>query len=215
MHLELLACSSLHPRKPITRMSSPGQIAEPRARPVSGMPATALPLGSPPGLKNFGQDYQFAETWANPPPEFVVGSSQPPAVEELSQADGVQENGGNEGSSRESYPKAPAVWVPPPEAPWYKKITFMQWAVSSICTVGITAVIIAILGAMGKLGPQALVPPTATAYLSSVLTTTSTPDTSSTTSSSTTSSISTGTSTSLSQPTSTVSFPYALDIPKF
>ena len=187
-------------------MSSPGQIAEPRMRPVSGMmSATGTPFSPPPGsnqpIKNFGQEYQFAETWANPPPEFVVGSGQPPAGEELSQADGAHENG------QESYRKEAAVWVPPPEAPWYKKITFMQWAVSSICFVGTSAVIIAILAAMGKLGPQSSVLPTATAaYPSVVLTTTRAPDVSPSTSSSATMSTSTGTSTALSQPTSTVRF---------
>lgn len=201
-------------------MSSPGQIAEPRERPMSGMSATGMPLASPSGpsqpFKNFGQDYQFAETWDNPPPELVVNSAQPFAGEGVSQADGAQENGHNEESSRESYRKEAAVWVPPPEAPWYKKITFMQWAVSSICTVGITAVILAILGAMGKLGPQPSVLPTVTASPSSVLTITSPPDVSTTTtSSSAILSTPTGTSTTLSQPTSTVSFPYISRCPNF
>ncbi|KAK4168758.1 hypothetical protein QBC43DRAFT_105965 [Cladorrhinum sp. PSN259] len=44
-----------------------------------------------------------------------------------------------------------SVWVEPVEPPWYKKITRQQWLISGVTFLGILAVLLAILGAMGKL----------------------------------------------------------------
>jgi len=112
--------------------------------------------------KKFGQDYQFAETWSNPPPEFVVGSGSPPAATATAGASGLGGDGADEanttttnpdGSMKERDSNQEAVWTPP-EDPWYRRFANMKWMIIGITTLGITAVILAILGAMGILTGQ-------------------------------------------------------------
>jgi len=136
-------------------MSSPSQIAEPKARPVSGLPGSATPAsrsGRP--YKAYDQEYQFAERLSNPPPEFVIGSADI-ASSAAVQTDGPTENTADTGSptgrasgSKESH-RRESIWRPPPENPWYKRIRRMWWIGVAITIVGGTAVILAILGAMG------------------------------------------------------------------
>ncbi|KAL0475478.1 hypothetical protein QR685DRAFT_550068 [Neurospora intermedia] len=118
-------------------------------------------------FKSYGQDYQFAETWANPPPEFVVSTG----VTNNDQNPGLLEeahpnSGGNGGAAnlasiggsfrtKESQHTADeqpeVIWVPPSDKPWYKKIAKLWWMIGGISTLGIIAVILAILGALGML----------------------------------------------------------------
>ncbi|KAK0656249.1 hypothetical protein B0T16DRAFT_365384 [Cercophora newfieldiana] len=143
-------------------MSSPSQIAEPRARPLSGLPGSTTPgAGQGKSYKAYGQDYQFAERLSNPPPEFVIGSIDPtpPAV---AQTDGGQESAGSPkgpaGSFKESHTQE-SIWTPPPETPWYKRIPRIWWIGIAITVVGSTAVIFAILAAMGTFAGHTLVVP--------------------------------------------------------
>jgi hypothetical protein len=46
------------------------------------------------------------------------------------------------------------VWVEPSEEPWYKSISRRRWLAIIVCTVGITGVVLAILGAMNKLSGE-------------------------------------------------------------
>lgn len=46
------------------------------------------------------------------------------------------------------------VWVEPPEEPWYKNISRRRWLAIIVCTIGITGVVLAILGAMNKLSGE-------------------------------------------------------------
>lgn len=142
-------------------MSSPSQIADPNGRPLSGMGAFSHPQPNV-ATKKFGQDYQFAETWSNPPPEFVVGSGSPPAATATAGASGLGGDGADEanttttnpdGSMKERDSNQEAVWTPP-EDPWYRRFANMKWMIIGITTLGITAVILAILGAMGILTGQ-------------------------------------------------------------
>ncbi|KAK3330687.1 hypothetical protein B0H66DRAFT_528031 [Apodospora peruviana] len=138
-------------------MSSPGQIADPAERPPSGLPANFQPTLSSvrtQSFKAYGQDYQFAETWNNPPPELVVDNGQSSAAAESTQADGTQEHSQSEAISKTPggiWSKDAAVWVPPPEEPWYKRIPKMWWIIGGVILVGITVVVLAILGAMNLL----------------------------------------------------------------
>ncbi|KAK3497777.1 uncharacterized protein B0T23DRAFT_402862 [Neurospora hispaniola] len=179
-------------------------------------------------FKSYGQDYQFAETWANPPPEFVVSTG----VANNDQNPGLLEeahhnNGGNGGAAnlasiggsfktKESQHTADeqpeVIWVPPSDKPWYKKIAKLWWMIGGISTLGIIAVILAILGALGMLDShhnKSVVLHTNDPYpsgTSTSLTSTSTPpeSTASATSSIEPSSLSTGTSTlPAASPTST------------
>lgn len=181
-------------------------------------------------FKSYGQDYQFAETWANPPPEFVVSTG----VANNDQNPGLLEeahhnSGGNGGAAnlasiggsfktKESQHTADeqpeVIWVPPSDKPWYKKIAKLWWMIGGISTLGIIAVILAILGALGMLDShhnKSVVLHTNDPYpsgTSTSLTSTSTPpeSTASATSSIEPSSLSTGTSTlPTASPTSTVS----------
>ncbi|KAK3336372.1 hypothetical protein B0T19DRAFT_37080 [Cercophora scortea] len=142
-------------------MSSPGQIVDPKARPVSGQPSTLFNSHQNRGaFKEYGQDYQFAETWENPPPELVVGDHDTRPVLGALQGDGSQEANAEHcepsqsfgGSSKGSVFRGSAVWVPPSEEKWYKKIPKMWWMIGIISVIGTTGVILAILGAMGVLG---------------------------------------------------------------
>ena len=56
---------------------------------------------------------------------------------------------GSKESDMQHHNHQEAVWVEPEEAPWYKKITKLQWLIFTVCFLGITAVLLAILGAMG------------------------------------------------------------------
>lgn len=185
-------------------------------------------------FKAYGQDYQFAETWANPPPEFVVSTgavprgNQNPGLLEEAHANG----GGNGGAanlasiggsfktkeSQQTADEPPEViWVPPSDKPWYKRSGKLWWMIGGITTLGIIAVVLAILGALGMLGghhnksvPQRNDPyPSGTSTSLTSITSTSTPtaeSSASATSSIDPSSSATGTSTSsAATPTSTVS----------
>ncbi|KAH7634291.1 hypothetical protein B0T09DRAFT_2426 [Sordaria sp. MPI-SDFR-AT-0083] len=120
-------------------------------------------------LKSYGQDYQFAETWANPPPEFVVSTGaaasnnqNPGLVEEVHHSGGGPGGAANLASiggsfrtkeSQQTADEPPEViWVPPSDKPWYKRSAKLWWMIGGISTLGIIAVILAILGAMGMLG---------------------------------------------------------------
>ncbi|KAK3495678.1 hypothetical protein B0T13DRAFT_303070 [Neurospora crassa] len=135
-------------------------------------------------LKSYGQDYQFAETWANPPPEFVVSTGvanndqNPGLLEEAhpnSGGNGGATNIGSIGGSfrtKESQHTADeqpeVIWVPPSDKPWYKKIAKLWWMIGGISTLGIIAVILAILGALGMLdGHHNNTPPESTASITS------------------------------------------------
>ncbi|KAK3996380.1 hypothetical protein QBC44DRAFT_147388 [Cladorrhinum sp. PSN332] len=75
-----------------------------------------------------------------------------------------------------------AVWIEPEEAPWYKRITRQQWLVGGVTFLGILAVLLAILGAMGKLtGSDDAATSGAASSSSSTTTTTGGPTSTSTT----------------------------------
>ncbi|KAM7220625.1 hypothetical protein V8F06_004029 [Rhypophila decipiens] len=196
-------------------MSSPGQIADPRARPQSGMPGSYTPYQPDSSsrhtpMKEYGQEYQFAESWANPLPELVVGSGAPPAAAAAAaavpQADGIQEHTGSDGFGLGSNIKE-SVWVPPPEQPWYKRVHNKWWIIGGITLVGTIGVIMAILAGTNTFGNRSssVSPPASSMTPSAMLTASRLPETSSSTTTSTTSvSNPTATSTtSSSQPTST------------
>jgi hypothetical protein len=129
---------------------------------MSEIPTPASPH-SP--LKTYGQDYRYAETLQNPFPEVVVCSSAantPHTAPTLVAAVAVGGDGTTaEHATRSSHrpdtarskePLMPEdIRVEPREAPWYKTISRRKWAAIIICTIGITGVVLAILGAMNKL----------------------------------------------------------------
>ncbi|KAH6628206.1 hypothetical protein F5144DRAFT_622185 [Chaetomium tenue] len=138
-----------------------------RERPMSENSASSPSRAT---FKTFGQEYQYAETLQNPFPEVIfsgpantahnAASTSPAAVGGI---DGTNDSPADQdaGSSlRFGTPgsKEPAmhedVWVEPAEAPWYKTISRGRWAAIIICTVGITGVVLAILGAMNKLSGE-------------------------------------------------------------
>lgn len=140
---------------------------DPTGRPMSQNSASST-SGAP--FKTFGQDYQYAETLQNPFPEVIfsgpanathsAASTSPAAVSGI---DGTNESPADHdtrSSLRLGTPgsKEPAmsenVWVEPAEVPWYKTISKGRWAAIIICTVGITGVVLAILGAMNKLSGE-------------------------------------------------------------
>ncbi|KAL2198405.1 hypothetical protein P885DRAFT_67593 [Corynascus similis CBS 632.67] len=113
------------------------------------------------------QDFQYAETLQNPLPEVVLSSpastaygTTPTSPVALEGVDGPNE-AATENDARSSLHPGTAgskeavmredVWVEPKEVPWYKAISPKKWATIVICTVGITGVVLAILGAMNKL----------------------------------------------------------------
>ncbi|KAK0632964.1 hypothetical protein B0T14DRAFT_560599 [Immersiella caudata] len=155
-------------------MSSPSQIAEPRARPLSGLPGSTAPAGSQyKTYKAYGQEYQYAERLSNPPPEFVIGSIDP-STPVAAQIDGAQENNiengssnDQEGSFKESH-RRESMWRPPPEKPWYKKVPKMWWIGIGITVVGSTVVIMAILAAMGTFSGRTTTAENATSSSASV-----------------------------------------------
>ncbi|KAK3935618.1 hypothetical protein QBC46DRAFT_422013 [Diplogelasinospora grovesii] len=133
-------------------MSSPGQIAEPNARPQS----TLLPSsGSRPGshLKAYGQDYRFAETYDNPAPELVVGDGQ---GVQAAQGDGPrQDSGGDTGENSKEVIFRNVDWdgttPKDPKKPWYKRLSTNWWAIIVVSIVGVAGVILAVLGALNML----------------------------------------------------------------
>lgn len=210
-------------------MASEGQNAGPSDQPALG---ARPPLNSQQSqnLKSYGQDYQFAETWANPPPEFVVSTGaasndQNPGLLEEAHPN----NGGNGGAAnlasvggsfktKESQQTADdqpeVIWVLPSDKPWYKRSAKLWWMIGGISTLGIIAVILAILGALGMLSGHhnnKSVLQTSDPYPSGTSTSLTSTSTSAESTASITSSIdpslsATGTSTSsASTPTSTVS----------
>ncbi|KAK3298678.1 uncharacterized protein B0H64DRAFT_80513 [Chaetomium fimeti] len=140
---------------------------ESRGRPMSEIPVSS-PNGAP--FKTFSQEYQYAETLQNPFPEVIfsgpentapsAASTSPAAIGGI---DGTNESTADpdtRSSLRLGTPgsKEPEmhdnIWVEPAEAPWYKAISLRRWAAIIICTVGITGVVLAILGAMNKLSGE-------------------------------------------------------------
>ncbi|KAK4187236.1 hypothetical protein QBC35DRAFT_237636 [Podospora australis] len=158
--------------------SSPSQIAEPRERPLSGLPASLTP---PPPMaqkeyKAYRQEYQYAETWDNPPPEMVVvndgrqsrifgatvaaPSSPTPTQNHEGTNSETMTDHTNRASSTHHLPyrvdskefeMREDVWVEPRGTPWYRKITKLQWLIFCVTLLGVLAVLLAILGAMGVL----------------------------------------------------------------
>ncbi|KAK4178249.1 hypothetical protein QBC36DRAFT_108802 [Triangularia setosa] len=174
--------------------TSPSQSPGPGDQPVSDIFDSATARSPPPPppppprkeFKAYGQDYQYAETWSNPLPEFIVHSpgskNDHPGALEAGMAgvtggiaattgagpgpesiDGTQDTSasmdyhesvsqrrpdtvGSKGSAMRE-----AVWVPPYEKPWYRKLTHLQWLIGTVTFLGILAVVLAILGAMGIL----------------------------------------------------------------
>lgn len=142
-------------------MASPSQIAEPSERPVSGLPASASPRRD--AFKSYGQDYQYAETWANPLPEIVTF----PQADAGQSAAGASQAGGDaaneataehEGAPSSHRPDTAGtkeaamhedVWVEPPDAPWYRRISKVGRLIIAVTALGTTGVVLAILGAMG------------------------------------------------------------------
>ena len=155
-------------------MSSPSQIAEPRARPLSGLPGSAAPTAREGRTyKAYGQDYQFAERLSNPPPEFVISSSglgqaevaSPPAAANAAQTHGAADGHGDgeAGTTLTSDYKEGGAHEPisvlPHEKPWYKRTRKMWWIGGTVTVVGVISVLLAILGAMGILGGHTFVKP--------------------------------------------------------
>ncbi|KAK0730302.1 hypothetical protein B0H67DRAFT_27640 [Lasiosphaeris hirsuta] len=180
-------------------MSGPSQNAESTSRRLSGLPDPLNPEDRARGnnyYKKFGQEYQFAETWSNPLPEIVVSSVQTPApttaataaIAGASQSDGAQDDNIDSetlphrtSSSKESTGGLhEAVWVPPPEKPWYKRIPKMWWMIAGISVIGVVAVLLAILGAMGMLGNHTMPDGSNSSSNATSSTTTSAPSTTST-----------------------------------
>ncbi len=130
-----------------------------RGQQMPEFPVPAALAAPQKSLKTFGQSYQYAETLQNPFPEVVFsGVASTSAVRS---GDGANEASadssirpGTAGSSKEPVLHED-VWVEPPEPPWYKEISRRSWIAIIICTVGITGVLMAILGAMNKFsGPE-------------------------------------------------------------
>ncbi|EAQ89524.1 predicted protein [Chaetomium globosum CBS 148.51] len=149
----------------LLNMSSPA--ADSRGRPMSENSASSPSRAT---FKTFGQEYQYAETLQNPFPEVIfsgpantatsAASTSPAAVGGIDGTNDSPADNDTRSSLRFGTPgsKEPAmhedVWVEPAEAPWYKTISRGRWAAIIICTVGITGVVLAILGAMNKLSGE-------------------------------------------------------------
>ncbi|AEO54569.1 hypothetical protein MYCTH_2297265 [Thermothelomyces thermophilus ATCC 42464] len=139
---------------------------DPRGRPMAEPPAVLPPENKP---ETLGQDHQYAETLQNPFPEVILSPASstavgtaptsPVAVNSVDNAnDASTENETRSSlhhqgtiSSKEDPVMREDVWVDPREEPWYKAVSPRRWATIVICTVGITGVVLAILGAMNKL----------------------------------------------------------------
>ncbi|KAK0628261.1 hypothetical protein B0T17DRAFT_147061 [Bombardia bombarda] len=134
-------------------MSSPGQIAAPQGRPPSGLTASAFGSQRSQTSTAYGQDCHYAETWENPPPEFVVGSGQTAAGLAATNGAGSGHDGDatGQGGALKEFGAQGTVWTPPAEDPWYKKVRKAWWIGGIVTVLGITGVILAILGAMDLL----------------------------------------------------------------
>ena len=145
-------------------MSFPGQAGEHDERPASALPSSSSggPQAQP--YRTYGQDYQFTETLSNPPPELYIqegeASTSPAApvdgpVEDRRDHEIAGQHHHQNHLSRDSA-KETAVesseWVPPPDRPWYKRISKTWWIIIGISFIGVTGTIMAILSAMGKFG---------------------------------------------------------------
>ncbi|KAK4199837.1 hypothetical protein QBC40DRAFT_281205 [Triangularia verruculosa] len=172
--------------------TSPSQSPGPGDRPVSDILDSPTARSSPPPppprkeFKAYGQDYQYAETWSNPLPEFIIQnpgtkSDHPGALEagtvgvtggigattgagpDSESIDGTQDTSASMDYHERASQHRPdtvgskasimreAVWVPPYEKPWYRKLTNLQWLIGTVTLLGVLAVVLAILGAMGIL----------------------------------------------------------------
>ncbi|KAK1777370.1 hypothetical protein QBC45DRAFT_188115 [Copromyces sp. CBS 386.78] len=148
-------------------MASEGHNAGPSDQPAVGA-RPELTSHQSQTFKSYGQDYQFAETWANPPPEFVVSTGaasndQNPGLLEEAHPNGGGNGGATnlasiggsfktKGSQQTADEQPEVIWVPPSDKPWYKRSAKLWWMIGGISTLGIIAVILAILGALGMLG---------------------------------------------------------------
>ncbi|KAL2169419.1 hypothetical protein VTG60DRAFT_6048 [Thermothelomyces hinnuleus] len=130
-------------------------------------PPAVLPPQKKP--ETLGQDNQYAETLQNPFPEVMLSPApstaggtaptSPVAVNSVGNANDASMKNETRSSlhhqgtisSKEDPVMREDVWVEPKEEPWYKAISPRRWATIVICTVGITGVVLAILGAMNKL----------------------------------------------------------------
>ncbi|KAL1841061.1 hypothetical protein VTJ49DRAFT_7445 [Mycothermus thermophilus] len=148
---------------------------DPEKRPESHIPA---PPPSRQPFKTYGQNYRYAETFHNPFPEVIcVGPASAPAAVgvDVGVSGGISgaaatantpttteydthstsfDQDGTSPVSKEAAVREEAVWVELPETPWYKAISKRRWLVIIVCTVGITGVVLAILGAMNKLSGE-------------------------------------------------------------
>ncbi|KAK4156790.1 hypothetical protein C8A00DRAFT_30340 [Chaetomidium leptoderma] len=139
---------------------SPSPTTDPRERSTSEFPASAPPREP---SKTYGQDYQYAETLQNPFPEVILSSAANTGQNGAPTSHIGAADGANEPDTRSSLrpdtagSKEPAmhedIWVEPREVPWYKTISRRKWATIIISTLGITGVMLAILGAMNKFSP--------------------------------------------------------------
>ncbi|KAK3372336.1 hypothetical protein B0H63DRAFT_484416 [Podospora didyma] len=160
----------------------PPQMSERPGRPVpSFMPSqSGSHQGSPDKqFKAYGQDYQYAETWANPLPELIVDAANHQTLPAGSagtagravapvQNDGAQSETDDDGPRMNEAAVLPrrltptgdsikgpvipeTIWLDPDEEPWYRRIQ-RRWVIyGTVIAVGIIAVLLAILGAMGVL----------------------------------------------------------------
>ncbi|KAL2258663.1 hypothetical protein VTK26DRAFT_7952 [Humicola hyalothermophila] len=140
-------------------MSSPSQIADPRQRPTSLLPNVASPVHHE-AHRTFGQSYQYAETWQNPPPQLLFSGNPDETSPPFGGGDAANETTGDAEAGSAHRPEAPGakeavmpehVWTPPPDEPWYRKVSKLAWLIIAVTTLGVTAVVLAILGAMGIL----------------------------------------------------------------
>ncbi|KAL2268838.1 hypothetical protein VTJ83DRAFT_3684 [Remersonia thermophila] len=151
---------------------------DPEKQPASHISA---PPPSRQPFKTYGQNYRYAETFHNPFPEVVcvgpastpapaavgvgatadegisgasAAANTPAAAEHDAQSSFFQND--TSGASKEGSGTVPeaALWAEPPETPWYKTISKRRWLAILVCTVGITGVVLAILGAMNKLSGE-------------------------------------------------------------
>ncbi|KAK4103358.1 hypothetical protein N658DRAFT_422111 [Parathielavia hyrcaniae] len=151
---------------------------DPREPPMAQLPPSSPTPPPREPLKSFGQEYQYAETLQNPYPEVVfTGPSNPargaastsPAIAGV--GDRTQEASSASHDAFSSHRPDTAgskntalhedIWVEPRGAPWYKAVSPKKWAIVIVCTLGVTGVVLAILGAMNKLTPSRSEPTTA------------------------------------------------------
>ncbi|KAJ4302511.1 hypothetical protein N0V88_002660 [Collariella sp. IMI 366227] len=141
-------------------MSSQSPFADPRGRSVSGTPSSGTSNREVSELS--GQDQGYAENWHNPLPEivFTTPTTTTIATPPLAGADGATEGTSPIDTISSHHPDTVGtkesamhedVWVEPKETPWYRRISKLAWIIIAMTIVGVLAVLLAILGAMGIL----------------------------------------------------------------